>query len=384
MDLNSIKTEQRNSRTAQIDTMSTLSMVKLINEEDKKVAAAVGDEAEHIAQAVDVIAAQLKQGGRLVYSGCGTSGRLGVLDAVECPPTYSTDPGEVIGLIAGGNEAIFRAKEGAEDDEALGAEDLKKIGFGSKDVLVGIAASGRTPYVLGAMNYARKQGAHVIGISCNPGSQVEKTAEIAITPTPGPEVVTGSTRMKSGTAQKMVLNMLSTGAMIKLGKVYGNLMVDVKPTNAKLVERCKRIVCEATGVDYDTATEALEKCGYRAKVAIVMLKTGLVHIAAGFQHDNGDLRPIAALFQRLGSRIVIHAGGFTDDALAPLHQLRVGRLHVHHQVAVDLAQLDHRAGGKHIQHHLLGGAALHPGRAGDHLRAGRGSHGDLRVAGQFR
>lgn len=171
MDLNSIKTEQRNSRTAQIDTMSTLSMVKLINEEDKKVAAAVGDEAEHIAQAVDVIAAQLKQGGRLVYSGCGTSGRLGVLDAVECPPTYSTDPGEVIGLIAGGNEAIFRAKEGAEDDEALGAEDLKKIGFGSKDVLVGIAASGRTPYVLGAMNYARQQGAHVIGISCNPGSQ---------------------------------------------------------------------------------------------------------------------------------------------------------------------------------------------------------------------
>jgi len=223
---------------------------------------------------VDVIAAQLKQGGRLVYSGCGTSGRLGVLDAVECPPTYSTDPGEVIGLIAGGNEAIFRAKEGAEDDEALGAEDLKKIDFGSKDVLVGIAASGRTPYVLGAMNYAKEQGAHVIGISCNPGSQVEKTAEIAITPTPGPEVVTGSTRMKSGTAQKMVLNMLSTGAMIKLGKVYGNLMVDVKATNEKLVERCKRIVCEATGVDYDTATKALEQCGYRAKVAIVMLKTG--------------------------------------------------------------------------------------------------------------
>ena len=246
MDLNSIKTEQRNSRTAQIDTMSTLSMVKLINEEDKKVAVAVGDEAEHIAQAVDVIAAQLKQGGRLVYSGCGTSGRLGILDAVEC----------------------------AEDDEALGAEDLKKIDFGSKDVLVGIAASGRTPYVLGAMNYAKEQGAHVIGISCNPGSQVEKTAEIAITPTPGPEVVTGSTRMKSGTAQKMVLNMLSTGAMIKLGKVYGNLMVDVKATNEKLVERCKRIVCEATGVDYDTATKALEQCGYRAKVAIVMLKTG--------------------------------------------------------------------------------------------------------------
>ena len=261
MDLNAIKTEQRNSRTAQIDTMSTLSMVKLINEEDKKVAEAVGHEAEHIAQAVDVIAAQLKKGGRLVYSGCGTSGRLGVLDAVECPPTYSTDPGEVIGLIAGGNDAIFRAKEGAEDNEALGAEDLKKINFCGKDVL-------------GAMHYAKERGAHVIGISCNPGSLVEKAAEIAITPTPGPEVVTGSTRMKSGTAQKMVLNMLSTGAMIKLGKVSGNLMVDVKPTNAKLIERCKRIVCEAAGVDYDTATKALEQCGYRAKVAIVMLKTG--------------------------------------------------------------------------------------------------------------
>ena len=274
MDLNLIKTEQRNSRTTHIDTMSTLDMVRLINEEDQKVALAVGEEAEHIAAAVDIIAAQLKQGGKLVYIGCGTSGRLGVLDAVECPPTYSTDPDEVIGLIAGGNDAIFRAKEGAEDDAGQGAEDLKKINFGSRDVLVGIAASGRTPYVLGAMEYARKQGAHVIGISCSSGSPVEQAAEIAITPIPGPEVVTGSTRMKSGTAQKMVLNMLSTGAMIKLGKVYGNLMVDVKPSNEKLVERCKRIVCQATGADYETATRALEECGFRAKVAIVMLKTG--------------------------------------------------------------------------------------------------------------
>lgn len=274
MDLNLIKTEQRNSRTTHIDTMSTLDMVKLINEEDQKVALAVGKEAEHIAAAVDVIAAQLKQGGRLVYIGCGTSGRLGVLDAVECPPTYSTDPDEVIGLIAGGNDAIFRAKEGAEDDAGQGEADLKKINFSSRDVLVGIAASGRTPYVLGAMEYARKQGAHVIGISCSSGSPVEQAAEIAITPIPGPEVVTGSTRMKSGTAQKMVLNTLSTGAMIKLGKVYGNLMVDVKPSNEKLVERCKRIVCQATGADYETATRALEECGFRAKVAIVMLKTG--------------------------------------------------------------------------------------------------------------
>ena len=289
MDLNSINTEQRNSRTTHIDTMSTLDMVKLINEEDKKVAVAVGEEAEHIAAAVDVIAGQLGQGGRLVYVGCGTSGRLGILDAVECPPTYSTDPEEVIGLIAGGNEAIFRAKEGAEDDPVLGVEDLKKINFSSRDVLVGIAASGRTPYVLGAMEYARKLGAHVIGISCSTGSQVEQAAEIAITPLPGPEVVTGSTRMKSGTAQKMVLNMLSTGAMIKLGKVYGNLMVDVKPSNEKLVERCKRIVCQATGVDYDTAARTLQACGYRAKVAIVMLKTGTdAHSAEQLlaQHDN--------------------------------------------------------------------------------------------------
>lgn len=289
MNLNSINTEQRNSKTTHIDTMSTLDMVKLINEEDKKVAIAVGEEAEHIAAAVDVIAGQLGQGGRLVYVGCGTSGRLGILDAVECPPTYSTDPDEVIGLIAGGNEAIFRAKEGAEDDPVQGVEDLKKINFGSRDVLVGIAASGRTPYVLGAMEYARNLGAHVIGISCSTGSQVEQAAEIAITPLPGPEVVTGSTRMKSGTAQKMVLNMLSTGAMIKLGKVYGNLMVDVKPSNEKLVERCKRIVCQATGVDYDTAARTLQACGYRAKVAIVMLKTGTdAHSAEQLlaQHDN--------------------------------------------------------------------------------------------------
>ena len=274
VELKRIPTEQRNEATAHIDRMSTLEMVRLINQEDHKVADAVGREAQHIARAVDIITGHMKQGGRLIYVGAGTSGRLGILDAVECPPTYSTEPELVQGLIAGGTPAIFRAVEGAEDDPDLGRKDLEEIHYTKQDVLVGIAASGRTPYVLGAMNYARKQGAHVIGISCNPGSQVEKTAEIAITPTPGPEVVTGSTRMKSGTAQKMVLNMLSTGAMIKLGKVYGNLMVDVKPTNAKLVERCKRIVCEATGVDYDTATEALEKCGYRAKVAIVMLKTG--------------------------------------------------------------------------------------------------------------
>lgn len=275
MEWEHIKTEDRNANTANIDSLTTLEMVRLINSEDKKVAYAVEAELEHIAAAVDVIAAQLKAGGRLIYSGCGTSGRLGVLDAAECPPTYSTDPDQVIGLIAGGTNAMFHAVEGAEDDAQLGATDLKEIGFNSKDVLVGIAASGRTPYVLGAMQYAASCGAHVIGIACCPGSEVEKAAQIAITPTPGPEVITGSTRMKSATAQKMVLNMLSTGAMIKLGKVYGNLMVDVKPSNQKLIHRCKRIVSEATGVTEEEAARVLDQCDYRPKIAIVMLLCGV-------------------------------------------------------------------------------------------------------------
>ena len=275
MDLNSIKTEQRNSRTAQIDTMSTLSMVKLINEEDKKVAVAVGNEAEHIAQAVDVIAAQLKQGGRLVYSGCGTSGRLGILDAVECPPTYSTDPETVQALMAGGYGAIFKAVEGAEDSKELGVQDMQNIHFCQKDVLVGIAASGRTPYVRGCMEYAKQLGAPTISVTCCPGSELDQFADIGIAPAPGPEVVTGSTRMKSGTAQKMVLNMLSTGAMIKLGKVYGNLMVDVKPSNEKLIRRCVTIVCSAAECTEAEATKALEACDYRPKVAIVMVLRGV-------------------------------------------------------------------------------------------------------------
>lgn len=270
-DWKQIATEKKNSNTEKIDTLTTLEMVRLINEEDKKVAYAVEKELEHIAEAIDIIAAQLRKGGRLVYSGCGTSGRLGVLDAAECPPTFSADPNQVVGLIAGGNSAMFKAVEGAEDSEELGAEDLRKIDFNEKDVLVGIAASGRTPYVVGAMKYAKCCGAHVIGVTCSPGLEIEKEAEIAITPTPGPEVVTGSTRMKSGTAQKMVLNMLSTGAMIKLGKVYGNLMVDVKPSNEKLIHRCQRIVSEAAHVSEEEATAVLEKCSYRPKTAIVML-----------------------------------------------------------------------------------------------------------------
>ena len=271
VELQKIATEQRNPNTTHIDTLSTMEMVRLINQEDQKVALAVAQVAPEIARAIDVITRQLSQGGRLFYAGCGTSGRLGILDAVECPPTYSTDPELVQAIIAGGYPAIFRAVEGAEDDFDLGRRDLQERGFASQDVLVGLAASGRTPYVLGAMGYARELGAAVIAVTCCPGSEVDRMADIGIAPTPGPEVITGSTRMKSGTAQKMVLNMLSTGTMIKLGKVYGNLMVDVKPSNEKLIRRCVTIVREAVGCEEGQAESALEACGYRPKVAIVML-----------------------------------------------------------------------------------------------------------------
>ena len=275
VELQKIATEQRNPNTMHIDTLSTLEMVKLINREDHRVAEAVGLVTDKIAEAVDVIAQRLAKGGRLIYCGAGTSGRLGILDAVECPPTYSTDPEMVQGLIAGGYPAIFKAVEGAEDSKELGVQDLKGIGFGSGDVLVGIAASGRTPYVLGAMEYARELGAATVSVTCCPGSQLDTFADIGIAPAPGPEVVTGSTRMKSGTAQKMVLNMLSTGAMIRLGKVYGNLMVDVKPSNEKLIRRCVTIVCSAAECDEATAIAALEACDYRPKTAIVMVLCGV-------------------------------------------------------------------------------------------------------------
>ena len=294
-DWKQIATEEKNRNTEKIDRLSTLEMVRLINEEDKKVAYAVERELEHIAEAIDIISVKLRQGGRLIYSGCGTSGRLGVLDAAECPPTFSTDPGQVAGLIAGGRDAMFEAVEGAEDNEKLGAEDLQRIGFCDKDVLVGIAASGRTPYVIGAMKYAKSCGAPVIGVSCSPGSEIEKEAQVAITPTPGPEVVTGSTRMKSGTAQKMILNMLSTGAMIKLGKVYGNLMVDVKPSNEKLIHRCQRIVSEAACVTEEEAKAVLKKCDYRPKTAIVMLVRGLGEEDARILLERNDGKVSAAI-----------------------------------------------------------------------------------------
>lgn len=275
VELKKIATEQRNPNTMNIDTLSTLDMVKLINQEDHRVAEAVAEVTDKIAQAIDVIADRLSKGGRLIYCGAGTSGRLGILDAVECPPTYSTEPEMVQALMAGGYPAIFKAVEGAEDSKELGVQDMQNINFAAGDVLVGIAASGRTPYVLGCMEYAKELGAPTVSVTCCPGSVLDNFADIGIAPCPGPEVITGSTRMKSGTAQKMVLNMLSTGTMIKLGKVYGNLMVDVKPSNEKLVRRCVTIVCNATGCDDDTATAALEACEYRPKTAIVMVLCGV-------------------------------------------------------------------------------------------------------------
>ena len=258
-----------------IDELPTFEIVRLINDEDKKVASAVEKELDHIAKAVDAIADRLQNDGRLIYIGCGTSGRLGVLDAVECPPTYSTPPEMVEGLLAGGYQAMFKAVEGAEDNPELGVEDLKKINFTKNDILVGIAASGRTPYVIGAMKYAKSLGATILGVTCCKDSEIDRLADIGIAPMPGPEVITGSTRMKSGTAQKMVLNMLSTASMIKLGKVYGNLMVDVKPSNRKLIDRCVSIVRNATGISQKEAEAVLDKCDYRPKIAIVMIENKL-------------------------------------------------------------------------------------------------------------
>ena len=291
VELKKIATEQRNPNTMNIDTLSTLDMIRLINQEDHRVAEAVSLVTDKIAQAVDLIADRLAKGGRLIYCGAGTSGRLGILDAVECPPTYSTDPEMVQCLMAGGYGAIFKAVEGAEDSKELGIQDMKNVSFQPGDVLVGIAASGRTPYVLGCMEYARELGAATIAVTCCPGSVLDTYADIGIAPAPGPEVVTGSTRMNSGTAQKMVLNMLSTGTMIKLGKVYGNLMVDVKASNEKLIRRCVTIVCTATECDEATAIAALETCDYRPKTAIVMI---LCHV---------DAQEAKALLEKTGGRV---------------------------------------------------------------------------------
>lgn len=275
LDLSQMITEGRNPASQNIDELSTEAMLRVINDEDKKVALAVEAIVPQIAAAVDAICAAFQAGGRLIYCGAGTSGRLGILDASECPPTFGTPREQVIGLIAGGHTAILQAVENAEDNREQGAQDLKDIRFSRHDVLVGIAASGRTPYVLGALAYANELGATTVSLTCNPGSAMSQVAAIALTPVVGSEVVTGSSRMKAGTAQKLVLNMLTTGSMIRSGKVYGNLMVDVEATNQKLVQRQVNIVMQATDCDETTASAALTACGGHCKTAILMVLADL-------------------------------------------------------------------------------------------------------------
>ncbi|ARJ42228.1 N-acetylmuramic acid 6-phosphate etherase [Pantoea alhagi] len=271
LDLSRMITESRNPASENIDELATEAMLRVINNEDKKVALAVEAIVPQIAQAVDAITAAFQRGGRLIYSGAGTSGRLGILDASECPPTFGTPREQVIGLIAGGHQAILQAVENAEDNADMGAADLQAIQFSERDVLVGIAASGRTPYVLGALDYAKRQGAVTVALTCNPDSEMARVSQIALTPVVGPEVVTGSSRMKAGTAQKLVLNMLTTGAMIRSGKVFGNLMVDVEATNQKLVQRQINIVRQATDCSAEAAQVALADCNGHCKTAILMV-----------------------------------------------------------------------------------------------------------------
>ena len=277
IELEKLSTEQRNPHTACIDQVSTLEMTRLMNAEDKQVATAIEPILPAVATAIDVIAHRLRLGGRLFYMGSGTSGRLGILDAAECPPTYSTDPDRIQGLIAGGYEAIFRAQERAEDSEVLGEQDLRGHGLTAADIVVGLSASGRTPYVVGGLRYARDTGAAAISICCSKNSRIARYSHIDLCALVGPEIITGSTRMKAGTAQKMLLNMLSTGAMIRLGKVYGNLMVDVKASNQKLEERARRIVMEVTGCNRAAAIAALKDADGKAKTAIVIL---ILHVSA--------------------------------------------------------------------------------------------------------
>jgi N-acetylmuramic acid 6-phosphate etherase len=273
--LKTLTTEVRNPTSMDIDTKDNLEILKVINSEDKKVAFAIESELPYIAHAVDIVVHAFKDGGRLFYVGAGTSGRIGVQDAAECPPTFGTDPDVVQGLIAGGRRAVFRAQEGAEDYEENGINDVIAHGINEKDVLCGIAASRRTPYVVGAIKKAREIGAKTIFVTTNPRSQFDLDVDVAICPDVGPEVIMGSTRMKSGTAQKMILNMITTAVMIKLGKVYENMMVDLQMTNKKLEERSKRILMMITGANYRTVEKALKNAGGHVKTAIVMIEANV-------------------------------------------------------------------------------------------------------------
>jgi N-acetylmuramic acid 6-phosphate etherase len=288
-------TESRNPRSMHIDTLEVPEILRLMNEEDALVPQAVAKALPDLAPLVEDIVAAFRGSGRLVYIGAGTSGRLGVLDASECPPTFGVKQGMVIGIIAGGDAALRNSIEGAEDDPVAGEAALRDIAFSAKDVLVGITASGSAPYVLGAMNYARSLGARVGAISCNAGSRTFDCADHRIFLDVGPEIVTGSTRMKSGTAQKLVLNMLTTASMIRLGKVYGNLMVDLTPVNKKLVERSRRLVRQATGCDRATADRAYTESGGKPKVAILMVLLSLDSGTASSLLEQGKGRIAEAL-----------------------------------------------------------------------------------------
>jgi len=295
--LRSLTTELRNEQTMNIDNANTLEILSMMNNEDLKVAIAVQEVLPEIKAAVECAVESLRKEGRLIYIGAGTSGRLGVLDAVECPPTFSTSPETVIGIIAGGEKAFVRAVEGAEDKEEFGVEDLKNINLSPDDTVVGIAASGRTPYVIGALRYAQETGAKAVALSCNKNARISEAADIGIEVVVGPEVITGSTRMKAATAHKMVINMISTASMIRIGKVYENLMVDVNVSNYKLKERAVSIIQTVTGAEYELAKETLEKTGLKVKTAIVMLKaqTTLEQAEELLNRADGDVRKAISL-----------------------------------------------------------------------------------------
>lgn len=292
IDLGQLVTESRNPRTQELDALPTLAILQVMNDEDQHAVLAVREQLPAIAAAVDAIAVRMHKGGRLVYCGAGTSGRLGVLDAAECPPTFSAEPTQVVGLIAGGPGALLKAVEGAEDDAGLGARDLQALELGPKDSVVGIAASGRTPYVVGALEFARSRGALTVALVMNRGSAVAAAAELPIEVVVGPEVLTGSTRLKAGTATKLVLNMLSTGVFVRLHKVYGNLMVDLQASNHKLQARSVRIVAEAADCSEALAMELLARCDGEVKTAIVAQKKRVEPAVARtllFTHD-GSVR----------------------------------------------------------------------------------------------
>lgn len=291
MDLNKMMTETRNPDTMHLDEMSALEIVTAMNREDRKVPEGIEPVLPQIAAVVETVEAAFRNGGRLFYLGAGTSGRLGVLDASECPPTFGVEPGMVVGLIAGGDRALRFPIEGAEDSRELGRKDLEEHDLCAKDVVVGIAASGRTPYVLGALDYARSIGCKTAAIACNKGSAVGQAADIAIEAQVGPEVLTGSTRLKAGTAQKMILNMITTGAMVRIGKAYQNLMVDVVQSNEKLETRAENIVMAATGVERSQARQTIDAAGGKVKLAITMILTGR------------DVEQAAQLLEEAGGRV---------------------------------------------------------------------------------